>query len=523
MFAGIGEIDWTDENGVHWRGSSSWPVIFVIGRYEGRTLLLIDTFRFFFGSLASVCRDLKIPQGKLERPPCIAENRAPTDEEKPYFLEYGLQDARCVREILKWLVHIWEREDVGPCISIAHQAGRLFRRNHTRIADKIRGLDATDHFGQLGGIEAYHGGRNSVTGFPEGDEPMIVEGCAMYDVRSMYPWLCSDILPPYLGGRWVWSDSPKLEGAGLYRLFGTVEKGDAWPYQLLMSPEGELLEPGDELGGTWVTGFEIESALRHNMISGHRFSGYKWEKGEDTKKRHPFREYFSWVFAEKEKARDVQPALYLYYKYLANSLTGKFVATIPQMRMEDGNLSKYRMPGALFNAPVGAAITGAGRAYLFEQELRSSSVHGATDSMVVPPWGMRPGNVGPGLGQWELVVEGLFVCGRNKLYAFLGEPKGKFTGTITAKGKKYTTEQSVPEEERKGAKKYWQGREILKYATHAFQGSVFGFLEMVFGGQRTYSYKRMVQLREASRRASLRPLQMQTFEGTLKLGGKYRR
>ena len=195
FFAGIGEVNWKDENGLHWKGSSGWPTIFAIVRYQGKTLLLLDTFRFFFGGLARVCKDLNIETQKLERPACIAENRAPTPAELEYFLDYALTDAVAVLDVLRWVVKIWEMENVGPCISIAHQAGRIFRRNYTRLGGKIVGLDAVDEFGQLAGLAAYHGGRNSVGGFPEDGRPLIVDDAAMYDVRSMYPWICAQLLP----------------------------------------------------------------------------------------------------------------------------------------------------------------------------------------------------------------------------------------------------------------------------------------------------------------------------------------
>ncbi len=527
MFAGLGEIDYTDAAGVSWRGSTNWPVIFAIARYQGKTLLLIDTFRFFFGGLAGVCEALKIKVQKLQRPACIAENRAPTPKEMPYFLKYAMTDSDAVLEILQWIDHIWELQGVGPCVSIAHQAGRIFRRNHTKIDNKIVGLDAADHFGQLGGIHAYHGGRNSVNAqaaarveierfqHPDGVTvtekqplfPMRVENCTLFDVRSMYPWICSDLLPSFFGGRWVWSDTPEIEPAGLYRVSGRVRKGDCWPYRLLMNDEGNYIPPDALTVGEWVTGFELESALKHGLIETTNITGYLWKPGEET--RHPFREYFSWVFEEKEKHRDTSPALYLYYKYLANALTGKFVSTIPQLKVNpvSGQLGKIRVPGMLFNAPIGALITGAGRAYLFEQELLSSSIHGATDSIVVPPWGRKPGNIGGNLGQWEEVCSGTFVCGRNKLYAFISPKKrGNFTGKKLVSGK---------------TKYFYKGQEILKHATHAFNGGIFEFLKMCETGQRQYKYRRMAQLREAQRRPGLRALTFNDFEAELKLGGKY--
>jgi hypothetical protein len=75
----------------------------------------------------------------------------------------------------------------------------------------------------------------------------------------------------------------------------------------------------------------------------------------------------------------------------------------------------------------------------------------------------------------------------------------------------------------KNGEKYFQGRKILKYATHAFQGNVFDFLNLIFSGKNKYKYRRMVHMREAQRRRGLRALTFERFEAELRYGGKYGR
>src|SRR6476659_3286370 len=115
-----------------------------------------------------------------------------------------------------------------------------------------------------------------------------------------------------------------------------------------------------------------------------------WEEGRE--KWHQLKAFYAEVFAENERYREgnpeANPTLYSYNKFLANSLTGKFASTIP---LEDENNEEtYRVPGLLYNPSVYSFITGAGRCLLFEHELASGSVHGATDSLVVPPHGTPP-------------------------------------------------------------------------------------------------------------------------------------
>ncbi len=274
-----------------------------------------------------------------------------------------------------------------------------------------------------------------------------------------------------------------------------------------MDAKGEYLEPGEI--NTVQTGYEIQTAIKHGLLTDYSYQGMIWEPGAST--WHPLRAYYDGVFSAKEEHRGKNPTLYAFYKFLANSLTGKFASTIP---LEDEDGQKYRVPGLLYNPSVYSFITGAGRCLLFEYELQSQSIHGATDSLVVPPWGSSPAE-GDKMGDWEKAVTGTFVAARNKLYAFLG-PKthGNRTGWRDKKGQ-WTTERldfKTP---------VWEGQEITKYALHAFKGTVFQFLDAVFHGQTSYSYTRMVQIKEARRRKDLKPLQMNAFVEELKLGGKY--
>lgn len=531
IFSELGEIAHEDEGGVLWKGSTNWPVIFAIARWGGRCLLLIDTFRWFPGSLADVCDQLQLPIRKLDRPKSIMENRLPREDEYEAFLDYAMVDADAALGVLKKIDSIWESEAVGPCISLAHQAGRIFRRNYTRgTAGKPVGLDAPDPFAQHHGVSAYHGGRNSLKAAAL---PLVVDNCTMYDVRSLYPHICSNVLPSFFAGRWVWTpgdSTSEIPDVGIYEISGELSAGDCAPYRLLMDAKGNYLPLG-QVRKVWVTGFEVNEALRRGMLARLTWFGFYWSSEDEGEyspdqlrrggkysrkaKKHPFREFYKETFARKEANRDVNPTLYTYYKNLANSLTGKFVSTIPRMVYEGDQRVKIRTPGMLFNGPVGAFITGAGRVELFREEVRCQSIHGATDSLMVPPGAEHPTNVGPAMGQFEKVCQGTFVCGRNKLYAVLGpEDRGRFE-SLWAKGF------SGPMLEKGKKVKAWRGREILKYATHAFQGTVYLFLDLVFSGERGYEYTRMVQMRESQRRQGLTALTMTKFKGELQLGGKY--
>jgi len=100
--------------------------------------------------------------------------------------------------------------------------------------------------------------------------------------------------------------------------------------------------------------------------------------------------------------------------------------------------------------------------------------------------------------------------GRNKLYAIISHEVTEAPGFS---GK-------IPQDNG-GKRWYWKGRRILKFALHAFQGTVVDFLECALEGREGYTAQRMGNIREHLRRPDIVPLRFNTIPMKANFKGKY--
>lgn len=507
-----------DNNGVYWTGALTWPTVFLRLKRGKKKLFLIDLFRFWEGGLAKCCEKLDLPIRKMDRPACVTENREPTPEERDYFEEYALIDAEAALSLLGLLDSLWEMDGNPPSFSNAHESGRVFKK---RYAPK--GLDMPDTLALQAGEWAYHGGRNALH-LPQ--VPIVIPNCTLADVSSQYPAVCYYDLPAFFGGSWIWRDNKPLDPNGIYEvLTGNLsEKAREMP-DFLMDHQGRYFRHADRpcnlkktkckihnhgpLAHFWFTGVELLAAMELGALELRSWWGFAWE-GQDENR--PLARYMLDHYREKSATRGNE-VLYQRNKYRLNTLTGKFIATIPRGAfMADGSFQKWRLPGSLYNPPVAALITAHARTQIFREECRIPVFHTATDSIVIPAQYApldRP-RIQEGLGLWEKQVTGDFVCGRNKLYAFL-DPE------ITEKG--FTGR-------KKDGKKtliYFKGRKVLKYARHGFQGDILDFLEAATVGapRLEYKHQHMGGIRESRRRPDMKALAMNWVDASVTFGGKY--
>lgn len=517
--AALDAVD-VDNNGVLWSGALTWPTVFLRLKKGKKKIYIIDLFRFWEGGLARCCEKLDLPIRKLDRPPCVTENREPKPHERAYFEDYALIDSEAALSLLGLLDSLWEMDGNPPSFSNAHESGRVFK---TRYAPG--GLDLPDPLAMAVGEFAYHGGRNALH-IPTA--PVVIPNCALWDVSSQYPAVCYYDLPAFYGGQWLWRDNRPLEPNGIYEVIKghLTEKSTRVP-DFLMDHEGRYFRATPEgacgaankgkckrhnhgeLKGHWFTGVELMAARDLGLLSLGSWWGYSWE-GPDNPR--PLANYMLDHYREKNATRDNE-VLYQRNKYRLNTLTGKFIATIPRGEFqEDGSFMKWRLPGSLYNPPVAALITAHARTQIWKEECRIPVFHTATDSIVTPAR-FRPidrPRLKEGLGAWEKQVTGDFVCGRNKLYAFLSPEKteGHFTGR-KKDGKKTLI--------------FYKGQKVIKYARHGFQGDILDFLDAAFAGamEMEYRFQHMGGIRESRKRKDVKALAMNWVDGTLKFGGKY--
>ena len=545
LFTGIAYCD-IEEGNVKSKGVLTWPTVFLILRKDKKKILLFDIFRFYEGGLDKVCRDLRFNLKKLPVPPCIDGQYYPSKKEVEGFEEYALRDVDAGLQIVEEIQNTWESYDLPPKISNAHMAGSIFLKNFAKRPDlpngdspeQRSGLDKPDILMQQAALKSYHGGRNSLT-VPR--LPYIHPHMVYYDISSMYPFCGAYKLPPFFGGRWVWdldirglTGKPfeRIDDNGIYKVSGKIEKGDCWPYVLLKGHDGDDLAPGP-FQGVWFTGIEIKTALRHGTLFLSRVEGFHWIPGEDW--GHPIRSYMEHFYKEKSSNKH-RPTVYEHAKKMLNTLYGKFISTIPHYRRDENGKEIrdqdhiYHTPGALFNAPVGSLFTAWSRVLIFESEVKYGSFHAATDSILVPASNPLQPQVTKGImGGFEKECEGELVVGRNKLYAILDHKKTEnFTGI---KGKddngrvlvvRYNPLEdikipNIPEREW-----YWEGRRIHKFALHAFQGNVLDLLAIVKGYRKTYTARRMGNIRDSLKSPAITPLMFNEFPGMeVNFDGKY--
>lgn len=498
-FTGLAALrtDEHHEGDFSFQGVLSWPTPFVIFRKGNKKILVFDIFRFFEGGLATVCSNLRLPIQKMDRPDYIGE-RYPTNEETEYFEDYAKTDVSSSVGIVREILKIFERYDLGLKISNAHLAASIFLKHFTNG----KGLDKPDFLQQIAAMKAYHGGRNSLT-VPK--VPFVAKDCQYWDVSSNYPY-CATKCPPAFGGRWVWNydRGQEIQENGIYK--SDFEIVDVGPYQLLMDHEGSYLEAGQHVE-IWLSGIEILTAKKHGILKNQQnIVGFMWEPGKDYTGKHPVKEYMEHFYQEKSASKG-KYALYEHAKKMLNTLYGKFISTIPFKTDEKGEV--WHIPGSIFNAPMGCLITAWSRCLIFEAEIKYGSLHAATDSILCPGPLFPKNPENPKMGDFTLEYEGDFVVGRNKLYAIIDREITKlgFTGEFEEAGKK--------------KRYFWEGREVLKFALHAFQGNVLDFLEAVFHGKKEYTARRMGNIRESLKNPEITPLAFNNIPMEVNFAGKY--
>lgn len=514
--AALDAVD-VDNNGVLWTGALTWPTVFLRLKRGSKKIFLIDLFRFWEGGLARCCEKLDLPVRKMEHPPCVVENREPTPDERAYFEEYALIDAEAALSLLGLLDSLWEMDDNPPSFSNAHESGRVFKKRYAP-----GGLDAPDILAMQAGEWAYHGGRNALR-LPT--VPCVIKNCSLADVSSQYPAVCYYDLPAFYGGKWIWRDNKPLEPNGIYEILtGNLAEGARVLPDFLMDHQGRYFRHADRpcntkkkckihnhgpLVHSWFTGVELIAAIETGALDLRSWWGFSWEGPNDNR---PLARYMLDHYREKSASRENE-VLYQRNKYRLNTLTGKFIATIPRGKfLGDGSFERWRLPGSLYNPPVAALITAHGRTQIYREECRIPVFHTATDSIVIPAEYEpieRPRLV-EGLGAWEKQVTGDFICGRNKLYAFISPE-------ITEKG--FTGR-------KKDGKKtllFYKGQKVLKYARHGFQGDILDFLEAAISGAPAleYKYQHMGGIRESRKRKDVRALAMNWVDASITFGGKY--
>lgn len=465
-----GEFDFTVETitGLwHVKGVYGTPTYCVmIDEHRMRTVYFVDSFSYYRASLAKAadvfCPDLP----KLERPEGLGTKRFEHDDQQ--FLDYAMRDSEIAYYIGVSLEGLHAEFDIPQTISVAQMASKIFKRQFVRkpiqLPEDKQIVEAS--------VLAYHGGKNNIT-----CEPGFYPDVSSLDISSAYPHIMS-LLPSfyhldlYKGYR---AKNPRhVPDLGVYYVSGSATD---CPWPILFSHDFKALRGRFE--NIAVTGFELNEAIRSGEVKLTSVQGwfYDAERDHDTP---PMQAYVNDFYARKEAEQD--PAKRAMFKFLLNSLSGKYIQTRRRNEMPIFDSEMYDfvsagdiVAGGMFHPFIAALITGHTRAKIHQMEHKYQALHTATDGIFTQaPKHTLPNETG--LGALVTEAHGDLLVLRNKLYIL------------------YSTE-----EPKKGAQRSQAFPEyfIIKAALHGFAGDVNMLETLALADAREYNVNRANTLRNS--------------------------
>lgn len=448
------------------KGRYSKPIFAVFDDGE-RYIELVDSFLWFMTSLESAANRVCPHLPKLVRPAGLGTTLYTAKHTD--FVAYAMRDAEVACYLGLAIEKFHEELEIPPQISLASMAAAVFRLRYMRANIYQPPL----YEWMVGAAAAYHGGVNRVR---PGAAPAWHINISALDVSSAYPD-AMNVFPSFEdanGYRTFKHSKGRIRAIttvpqfGIYKIAGRAAACD-WP--ALFDHNFKPLQTG--FTDTWVTGFELNEALRTDECKLTSISGYTYASKSGTA-YSPFSTYVSDFYRLKSDAKD--PVMRYMYKILLNALTGKFIQTSPDYTLVDGQLVKINRAGGLYHPFIAGLITGHTRAHIHSLEHEYEALHTATDGIFVP--GKHKGAKQKTLG--AVVSEGFgdLALFRNKLYIFYanGKPDDKPDAY---------------------ASQVFDERWILKCARHGFQGRVVDLEKMLVSPDRSYRINKPVKLKTA--------------------------
>lgn len=444
----------------HIKGRYSKP-IFAEFTDGVRHVELVDSFLWFMTSLENaakrVCPDLP----KLLRPAGLGEKLF--TEKDTGFVEYAMRDAVVAFHLGVAIQKFHQEQEIPPQISLASMAAAVFRMRYMREDIYQPPL----HQWMVGAAASYHGGVNRVR--PGAEMSWHINATAL-DVSSAYPEAMSHF-PPFSKQNGYKSFKPKslrslrVPDLGVYSISGEADACD-WP--ALFDHNFKPIQ--GKFDATWVSGFELNEAIRTGEVALKSCQGYFYDQGDWS--YSPFAEYVATLYDLKSTAKD--PVMRYMYKIELNGLTGKFIQTSPDYTLVDGQLVKIRRAGGLYHPFIASMITGYTRGKkMHPLEHQYQALHTATDGIFAG--GFHKGAAKKTLGAVVAEGHGDLALLRNKLYIFYTDDPSEDT-----------YESAV-----------FEGRHILKCARHGYQGTVASLEGMLVSSNRTYKVNKPNKLKSS--------------------------
>lgn len=465
------------------RGIYGTPTFCTVSNGHDITVMLVDSFSYFRGSLAKgaelFCPDLP----KLKRVDGLGEKRFTRKDED--FCAYAMRDAVVSYHMGRAIEAMHREYDLQQCISVADMASRIFRHRFLTYTIPQPSREIVD-----AALLSYHGGKNNIT-VPAG----WYTGITSLDISSAYPHAMRD-MPAFsnekLYKRYRAGKVAEVPEYGVYCVRGKVAECD-WP--VLFSHGFKPLS--GTVDSVYVQGFELNEALQSGEFKPTSIRGWYYDHERDIQ-APALRNFVDTFYALKE--RETDPVLRYMQKLVLNSISGKFIQTrkkgsvaFTDIDAETTVTASELVAGGMFHPFIASAITAHTRARIHKLEHRFRAIHTATDGILTQANGAKA--IGKGLG--ALTIEASKATAlilRNKCYVI-----------YTAKGPK-----TIPS-------RGFKGKHIRKWALHGFQGTVFDLEKLVATGRRKYEVNRPNRLKESLKKG-LTPNLFVKRQYTLKVG-----
>lgn len=437
--------------------------------YKGTGWAERDAFQFVFRGLEKVAKDLNLSQNKKPRPHYLGERAPKTDHERREFEEYAIADVLVLWELVYWILSIHREYNVELSVSLADLAGKIFRKKFVKTP-----IQETENDVTFASLLSYHGGKTNL--YIPG--PSIVKDVCEYDLTSAYPYAMTQI--PNFSNYEIEEFIPmfsEVSKHGLYNVSGNI----TCQYQP-MFPHSYKKE--SVLKNTWVTGYELESAIRLQCFEGIINTGYRIYSHNENE--NPLDDYVWHFFKKKEEATIAgNKSERLVAKLFLNALYGKYLSKI----IEEEKSTEKWYGGVMFHPLIGSCITGFVRGYVHDIEHTCKSLHTSTDSFITRHTTLDTLYTGfHGIGGLKKEYEGDAFLIRPKVYIIFD----KLDINCYHKFKLDENTEGISCEYCKAT--------VLKSATHGFFGSVQMLLNMWRHNQQNYVVTRMMKLKEAARR-----------------------
>lgn len=457
-------------------------VVFCELRKGDKHVMILDTGAYFKARLDVLAKSFCPELPKLVAPADIGKRFFyPKDKQH---VEYAQRDSVITRVIGQAIIDMHAKYNIPLSVSAPHMASRVFRR---KFLKRTIPLPTTGCI--YASLHSYHGGKNN---FPAGKG--FFKGVKCVDIKSAYPFAMSFL--PSFSERGLYFRYSAVAGAmprsvpsfGVYKVCGFAPE-TKYPivYNAAFKPVfGEVTD-------IWLSGFELNQALKTDSFQMTSCTGYYYDAGKDSNVS-PFKSYVNHFYTEKER-KGIPKWERDFYKLLMNSLYGKFVETrnvhtLLNVRYDvDTNETEFSLElvaGGLFNPFVASLITGHTRAYIHQLEIDLHALHTSTDGIMTQK-GKKflSSYLSEGLGGLSIEAEGDALLLRNKLYIIYTRDKSKAAKGLDELPLASTTR---------------PGMYIAKYALHGYFGNVLFLETMVKEGLHEYEFTKVNKLRESLRR-----------------------